>query len=93
MSSVTLFELYSGAKTARHREDISKITRWIDSVFFDDDIAEAAALIYRDLKGRNEIVEFRDIFIGATAKCYDLWVVTLNLQDFRRISGLKLLEE
>ena len=52
MSSITLFELLSGAKTERHFEDIQKLTKWIESVYFDDHLAEVAASIFRDLKRR-----------------------------------------
>lgn len=50
MSSVTLFELLSGAKTERHFKDIEKLTKWVESVSFDDAIANTAASMFRDLK-------------------------------------------
>jgi len=68
MSSITLFELLSGAKTDRHLEDIDKITKWIESIEFDDEIATVAALMLRNLKERNQIIDYRDIFIAATAR-------------------------
>ena len=73
MSSITLFELLSGAKHERHFEDIQTISKWIESIYLDDDIAEISASIFRNLKERNQIIEFRDIFIAATAKCHNLY--------------------
>ena len=92
MSSLTLFELLSGAKTEQHFEDIRKITRWIESIYFDDDIAELGASIFRNLKQRNEIIEYRDIFIAATAKFHNLGIATLNTSHFERIEKLRILD-
>lgn len=90
ISSVTLFELYSGAKTPRHREDIRRITKWLHSIPFDDDIASIAASIFQDLRQRNVVLEFRDIFIAATANVHRLQIATLNTDHFARVSGLVL---
>ena len=60
--------LTTTAKTPRHIENIEKLRKWIESVYFDDDIADVAASIFRDLKQRNQLIEYRDIFIAATAK-------------------------
>ncbi len=92
MSSITLFELLSGVKTERHLEDIRKITKWIEPIYFDDDIAEVAASIFRTLRQRNQIIEYRDIFIAATAKFYNFRIATLNTEHFKRIDGLTLLD-
>jgi len=92
MSSITLFELLSGAKTDRHLEDVDKITKWIESIEFDDEIATVAALMLRNLKERNQIIDYRDIFIAATAKNYHLTLATLNLNHFNRIEGITLLD-
>ncbi|MCP4401491.1 MAG: type II toxin-antitoxin system VapC family toxin [bacterium] len=92
MSSISLFELLSGVKTPRHREDIHKVTRWIESVYFDDDVADMAASIFRELKQQNQVIEFRDIFIAATARLYNFPIATLNTDHFTRIDGLTLFE-
>jgi predicted nucleic acid-binding protein len=91
MSSITLFELLSGAKTERHFEDIQKLTKWIESVYFDDHLAEVAASIFRDLKRRNQLIEYRDMFIAATAKAYNFHIATLNRDHFQRIDDLAFL--
>ena len=90
MSSVTLFEVLSGAKTERHFEDIKKLTKWIESIYFDDKIAEIAASIFQNLKSRNKIIEYRDIFIAATAMSHNFCLATLNINHFKRIENLVL---
>ncbi len=92
ISSVTLFELLSGAKTDRHFKDIEKLTHWIESVYFDDAIAETAASIFRDLKQHNQLIEYRDIFIAATARTYGFQLATLNISHFKRITDPTLFE-
>jgi len=91
ISSITIFELLSGAKTDKHFEDIDKITKWIQSIDFDDEIAIVAASMFRKLKLNNQIIDYRDIFIAATAKVHHLTVATLNINHFNRIEGVTLL--
>lgn len=57
---------------------------------FDDAVAKQAATIFNELKKVNQLIEFRDIFIVATAKAYQLPIVTLNKKHFQRIQGLQL---
>ncbi len=91
MSSVTLFELQCGAKTEKHTEDIVKLCKWITTISFDDEIAEISSIIYQDLKNEKKLIEFRDIFIAATAIANNLCVATLNTKHFERIRDLFLL--
>jgi tRNA(fMet)-specific endonuclease VapC len=92
ISSITLFELLSGAKTDKHVEDIHKITKWIETIEFDDEIATLAASIFRNLKQQNQLIDYRDIFIAATAKYHNLKLATLNMNHFKRIENLILLD-
>lgn len=55
------------------------------------DVAQSAAMIYRQMKGANQLIDIRDIFIAATALVHQLPVLTLNQSHFRRVSGLRLL--
>ncbi len=91
MSSVTLFELQCGVKTKKHSEDIAKLLKWIKTIPFDDEIAEIASIIYKRLKLEHNQIEFRDIFIAATAIAANLSVATLNIKHFERIKDLNLL--
>ncbi|MBF0228934.1 MAG: type II toxin-antitoxin system VapC family toxin [Desulfamplus sp.] len=78
ISSVTLFELKCGASTEKHSEDIEKLCKWITTVSFDNEIADISSIIYQDLKRSNNLIEFRDIFIAATAISMNLCVATLE---------------
>jgi len=54
------------------------------------DVAQSAAAIYRQMKQVNQLIEVRDIFIGATALVHSLPLMTLNQNHFSRINGLQL---
>ena len=56
-------------------------------------VAEKAAIIYQELKKENKVIEFRDIFIAATALVHDMPVLTSNKKHFTRVKGLKLQEK
>ena len=92
MSSVTLFELQCGALTEKHSEDIGKLCRWIGTIPFDDDIAEISSIIYQRLRQEHRLLEFRDIFIAATAIAENLCVATLNTKHFERITEIDFLK-
>ena len=90
VSSVTLYELYMGATTQAKWVDVQTITEDITVLSLDQAVAEKAALIYQQLKKANQLIEFRDIFIGATALVHQLPVLTKNGKHFQRIPGLNV---
>lgn len=91
ISSVSLYELYIGATTIGKEEDILLLIQKIPILPFTDLIALKAAQIYRQLKAKNQLIEFRDIFIAATCMLENLPIVTLNKKHFERIEGLKVI--
>jgi len=90
VSSVTLFELYSGATSPQKHEDVRTITANLIHLSFSGDVAEEAAKIYRQLRADNQLIDMRDIFIAASAIANDLPLLTFNKKHFTRISRLKL---
>ena len=57
---------------------------------FDSRAAAKASSIFKDLKSKNQIIEFRDIFIAATAIANDLPISTLNVAHFKRVKDLEV---
>lgn len=92
MSVITVFELLAGATTEQKLADIHKIIKWIETFPFDSKMAEISARFYQDLKHRNEEIEFRDIFIAATALYHNYPLATLNTKHFSRITEIVLLD-
>ena len=89
ISSITVFELYAGAVTPRHKKDLEKILKWLEIVSLTREIAEQSAEIYKRLKRENKLIEFRDIFIGATCIVLNIPLITFNEEHFKRIEGIK----
>jgi len=58
---------------------------------FTNEIAKNAAKLFQKLKQNNALIEFRDIFIAATAIANNIPLITLNKKHFQRIEGLEIL--
>ena len=93
ISSVTLYELHMGATTPQKWVDVKTLTESIPVLAFDQEVAEKSAIIYQELKKTNKLIEFRDIFIAATALVHHLPVVTRNAKHFNRIKALTVITE
>ena len=90
ISTTSIFELYNGATTESKKQDIETLCGEIEIIDFDSNIAKTASIIYRDLRSKNKLIEFRDILISATALQNELPVATLNIKHFERIENLQL---
>ncbi len=90
ISSVTVFELYSGAKSIEHKKDIEIVLSFLDIVSFNDAHAKLSAEIFKTLKQQNNLIEFRDIFIASCAISKKVSLATLNEKHFVRIDALNL---
>ena len=92
ISSVTEFEVYSGATS-------SQLTFWNDLLSeiivlsFDSKAAHIAVEIQQDLKKLRKSIEKADLFIAATAVANNLRLDTLNRKHFDNIWQLKLLDD
>ena len=90
ISTITKYEIYSGATT-------SQLTFW-DSVLqiitvipFDENTVDIAVDINNDLKRKRKQIDIADLFIAATALLYDIPFATLNKKHFSRIDKLNVL--
>ncbi len=87
ISSVTHYEIYSGATAAQllfWRNFLEKTT----VLPFDESVAEVAVGINNALKQKNKQIEIADLFIAATAISAKLPFATLNRKHFERIEEL-----
>jgi predicted nucleic acid-binding protein len=91
VSSITAFELYSGATDIKKRQDIDTLLQGVFILPLNTDIAKNAGFIYQDLRRRGNMIEVTDILIVATALENDLPIKTLNTSHFQRIPGLVML--
>jgi len=91
ISAVSLYELYMGGTTKEKMLDVRNLTEGLAVLPFTDEVAIKAGQIYQDLRKRNKIIDFRDIFIAATCLTFQLPIATLNKKHFKLIDGLKIL--
>lgn len=90
ISAVSVFELYTGAVTAEKEIRIQLLIEYITILPFTYSVSLKAAQIFHQLKAKNQLIEFRDIFIGATCINHNLPIKTLNRKHFERINGLEI---
>lgn len=88
-STITEFEFLAGVK----EEKIISLKYFFSKINllpFDSKAAVKASSIFKDLKSKNQIIEFRDIFIAATAIANNLPISTLNVAHFNRVKDLEI---
>lgn len=90
VSAVTIYELFAGATDEMKRKDINDFLVLVEILPFTRETAERAGDIYLSLRNKNELIDARDIFIGAAALIHHLSVMTLNVKHFSRIDELKI---
>lgn len=91
---ITAFELYRGARLAPEPDEkiieVKGILTTVSCLRFDDVAANTASEISVTLERKGELVEVRDLFIGAIARTSRLPLVTKNIAHFKRIPDLDL---
>ena len=90
VSAVTVYELMMGATDSQKKNDVEILLEGVPVLPFNNDVSLKAAEIYHNLRRRNQLIEFRDIFIAATAIIFQLPIKTLNQAHFQRIETLEL---
>jgi len=94
ISVITLAELrYGAACSAQTAHNHRTIDDFIDTTTVLGLTQEAVALfgdIKANLRKRGLLIEDMDLLIAATARDYDLTLVTNNVSHFERIPGLRL---
>ena len=90
VSAVTVYELMMGATNEQKKKDVETLLEGVSVLPFDEEVSMKAAEIYHNLRRRNLMIEFRDIFIASTALIFQLPIKTLNKDHFQRIETLEL---
>lgn len=92
ISSITEFEIYTGAKGEQADFWKAMLSNFI--VFpFDSDAALMAVDVQNKLKRHRKSIDKADLFIAATAIAHDLYFDTLNYKHFKNIKDLKLFKQ
>ena len=72
--------------TAGERERMDKVFAWVEVLPVDDAVADAAILLRQARR-----MKLGDALIAATALLYELPLVTRNVDDFKHIAGLQII--
>ena len=95
ISVITWGELLYGAEKSVRRSDVLHILKefadLIPVAHMTEDVGRAYGAIRAELESRGQTIGNNDLWIAAHAKACGLSLVTNNEREFRRISGLKVL--
>lgn len=93
ISSIVLYELlYGAAKSGRpehNRTEVENFAARIEVLEFDADAASHAGEIRAALQAQGKIIGAYDLLIAGHARSRGLVLVTGNLDEFRRVEGLR----
>lgn len=88
ISSVTFFELLMPGKD---EDKVEYFVNKFEILDFNEHSAREASFIYRELKRKGRLIDFRDIFIAAICISENCELATFNKKHFENIKNLKLL--
>lgn len=89
LPSICLFELLL---RRTNLEAVEGLINRVNLIGFDENAARKASDISKELQSKGNIIGTNDIFIAATAIVNNCALATLNVKDFSRIKGLKLVK-
>ena len=89
LASVGMFELLL---RRTNLEAIEELAGRVNLLTFDEKAARKASDIAKELSSKGKMIGSLDIFIAATALANNCALATLNVKDFSRIKGLKLVK-
>jgi len=89
-TSVTSFELLSGARTPAARRAVEDLLEALTVLPIDDEAARRAAEVRRDLESRGLPIGTPDYLIAGACLSRDAILLTRNRAHFERVKGLVL---
>ncbi|HLP91670.1 MAG TPA: type II toxin-antitoxin system VapC family toxin [Nostocaceae cyanobacterium] len=96
ISTIVLFELQVGiAKSnspAKRTQQLQQLLNRVNLVSFDRDAAFAAAKIRADLEQKGTPIGQMDVLIAGIAVALQATLVTHNVNEFSRVSGLSIVD-
>ncbi len=85
---VTLFELLERETNLNQIEIFRNEVKVLN---FDESSSRMASIVYKDLKRKGKMVDFRDIFTAAICIINNCMLATFNKKHFENIKELKLI--
>lgn len=98
ISAITVSELLMGVHRADNEARRNRRSAFVEAIIggiyvldFTADVARVHAEIYAGLTARGELIGAHDLIIAATARYHDLSLLTDNVDEFSRVSGLRVI--
>ena len=86
---ITLFELLL---RETNLEQIEIFRNNVNLLYFDETSSRKASEVFKELKKKGKLIEFRDIFIAAICIVNNCELMTFNNKHFENIKKLKLIK-
>ena len=94
ISTITYAELRYGAEKSKRRahnlETLDRLRAAINVVDFDELASEQYGIIRAELEQKGQIIGGNDLLIAAHAKTLGATLVTNNVREFKRVTGLSV---
>lgn len=95
-TAINIFELYTGvyksSEANKNIKDVKDVIERFRIIEFNTKSAREAGKQRALLEKQGQVIDIRDIFIGAIAISENIPIKTNNIKHFSRIDGLKLSE-
>jgi len=91
-TTVSAFELLSGARTRRTRERVERLLAGLTVLPFDADAAEAAVAARLELERQGQPIGMANYLIAGICLARSAELLTRNRAHFERVPGLRLAE-
>ena len=89
ISVITVYELFRGVEISSHIQQREELINLCKILELSRPIARKAGEIFTILKRQGALVAHEDILIGATSVYWKYPCLTLNVKDFKKISGIE----
>lgn len=89
ISTITVMELYRGAKTKERKKELEKQLKSYSVVYINKDINNKAISMIKKYQTGKRNVFIPDCIIGATCLIYDFKLFTENKNDFEFMENIK----
>ncbi|OHE56328.1 MAG: hypothetical protein A2Z47_00120 [Thermodesulfovibrio sp. RBG_19FT_COMBO_42_12] len=89
-TQINRFELLCGALLKNEIDIINQTLSGFVIMSFDGAGAALAAKIYRELRGRGQLIGMKDIMVAGIVSANNVLFATKNKKDFEKIKGIRI---
>ncbi|MFY7908229.1 MAG: type II toxin-antitoxin system VapC family toxin [Emticicia sp.] len=91
ISVITKYELMLGSNTQQDLFWMALLQK-VNVISLDESVIDETVRIKKELRAKNQEIGLADILIAATAKFHQFKLATLNINHFKRVNQLQILE-